>query len=252
MPQSLNLKRSARVLGLLILLTALGFLGWLSLPAGSVSPRAEAALRSNDAVQVTDADAWVFTPRDQSPTTGYIVYPGARVPPPAYAPMAQALAERGHLVTLVRPPLRLSSFNNRLAGPVIESHPEIDTWVLGGHSLGGSSALAYANEHPGRVAGVVLLASRPLGMDLSDQDLPVLALYATRDGILTPSEARAAEARLPPSTRFVPIEGGNHSNFGDYGRPRGDRAARLSREEQQARVVDHVDGFIGELKRPAG
>jgi pimeloyl-ACP methyl ester carboxylesterase len=166
--------------------------------------------------------------------------------------MARALAERGHLVALVRPPLRVSWFNNRLAGPVIASHPEIDTWVLGGHSLGGSSALAYANEHPDRVAGVVLLASRPLGMDLSDQDLPVLALYGTRDGILTPTEARAAAARLPPNTRFVPIEGGNHSNFGDYGRQRGDRAARIAREAQQARVVDRVDGFIGALQRPAG
>jgi hypothetical protein len=42
---------------------------------------------------------------------------------------------------------------------------------------------------------------------------------------------------LPPGTEFIVIEGGNHSQFGWYGDQPGDAEATISREEQQAQVL---------------
>jgi hypothetical protein len=38
---------------------------------------------------------------------------------------------------------------------------------------------------------------------------------------------------LPPTTRWVLIEGGNHSQFGRYGFQPGDRFASVDRDRQQ-------------------
>jgi hypothetical protein len=43
---------------------------------------------------------------------------------------------------------------------------------------------------------------------------------------------------MPPDTRWAPIEGGNHAQFGWYGEQSGDNPATISREAQQAQVVD--------------
>jgi hypothetical protein len=42
---------------------------------------------------------------------------------------------------------------------------------------------------------------------------------------------------LPPGTRWVAIEGGNHGQFGWYGEQAGDNLANISREIQQDQVI---------------
>lgn len=44
--------------------------------------------------------------------------------------------------------------------------------------------------------------------------------------------------------RFVPIEGANHAQFGDYGPQKGDVVARLSLTEQHGRVAEIMLDFI--------
>ena len=43
--------------------------------------------------------------------------------------------------------------------------------------------------------------------------------------------------RLPAATKWVPIRGGNHSQFGYYGFQLGDRRARIPRAAQQAQLL---------------
>lgn len=44
------------------------------------------------------------------------------------------------------------------------------------------------------------------------------------------------------------IEGGNHAQFGNYGRQKGDSGATISREDQQAQAVSAITKYIGQNK----
>ena len=63
------------------------------------------------------------------------------------------------------------------------------------------------------------------------------SIYGTKDGLASLDEIRDSELLLPPDARWVAIEGGNHGQFGCYGPQSGDNPAAISREAQQAQVV---------------
>ncbi|MDD1667977.1 MAG: alpha/beta hydrolase, partial [Methanomicrobiales archaeon] len=166
------MKKSARtalvVLGILLLAGITLFIAWGLTPLGP-APEALAAMESNANVTVQDrGDFIVFTPAGNSPITGFILYPGGHVDHRSYAPIAQEIASRGYMVTIVRMPLSLAVFGTDRADLVITAYPAIRYWIIGGHSLGGSMAASYARGHPLRVQGLALLASYPPdGDDLS-------------------------------------------------------------------------------------
>jgi hypothetical protein len=56
-----------------------------------------------------------------------------------------------------------------------------------------------------------------------------------------------SRANLPTSSKFVVLEGGNHSQFGDYGLQPGDNQAAITRMEQQSRVVEATILFLRSL-----
>jgi hypothetical protein len=43
---------------------------------------------------------------------------------------------------------------------------------------------------------------------------------------------------------IVVIEGGNHAQFGNYGKQKGDPDATISREEQQDKAVEAIKEFL--------
>ena len=60
-------------------------------------------------VAFSDADGWLqYTPVGTTPTTGLIFYPGGKVPPAAYAPAAQAIAEHGYATFVVPMPFSVT------------------------------------------------------------------------------------------------------------------------------------------------
>lgn len=238
--KELGSRRSARW-GLRILIAALlmialatgGFVVWASPPADSIMPEARAALASDNFVTVQTDDWLAFVPNEAKPTTGLIFYQGGRVLAEAYAPLARDIAEEGYLVVIPYAPLNLAIFNTAMATPIIEHYAEIDTWVVGGHSLGGSAAAIYADANPEQVAGLVFVASRPADSSLlDDEDLAVLSIYGTRDNIATLEETESSIPNLPADTEFIAVEGGNHSQFGYYGFQSGDGEATISRTAQ--------------------
>ena len=101
------------------------------------------------------------------PVAGMVFYPGARVQPEAYAPLLTQLAREGVTCVLVKPPLDFALLDIDAADGVREQFPEIGTWLLGGHSLGGVAACEYLAQHGSDCDGVVLLASYP-NSDLTD------------------------------------------------------------------------------------
>jgi hypothetical protein len=164
-------------------------------------------------------------------TTGVLLYGGALVDPRAYAVLAEPLAEEGYTVLI-------PVFANDIAFTLPcgsgrlewaqEAYPDIDSWILAGHSLGGVTAmsdawLALEGGDP-TVAGLVLMAADVEPslcgsddfIDFSTTDLPMAALTATEDGVLNLTRWTENKVFLSNDTIFVSVEGGNHGQFGDY------------------------------------
>jgi pimeloyl-ACP methyl ester carboxylesterase len=216
-----------------------GFVLWASNPAQPMA-QALASLQGSERVAVMEGRWIIFQPVGEPKPTGFVFYPGGLVDARAYAPQALAIAERGYPVVIVPMPLNLAVFGINRANDVMAAFPEIEQWVIGGHSLGGAMAANYTRNHPGAVDGLVFWAAFPADNDsLADQlDLVAYSIYGTLDGLATPEEVRGAASLLPPSATFIPIEGGNHAQFGWYGDQSGDNPATISRAEQQSITVD--------------
>jgi hypothetical protein len=237
------------LIGILVV-AVIGFVAWgLIVPAPM--PEAIAALQSDENVTVTTEPWLIFEPTQETPTTGFIIYPGGRVDPRAYAPQAHALAEQGYLVVIVPMPLNLAVFGSGKAGAVVEAYPEIENWVIGGHSLGGSMAALYAYNHPEQIDGLVLWASYPANSnDLTSSGLKVASISASLDGLATPDKIEASRSLLPASTTWLEIAGGNHAQFGWYGDQAGDNPATITREEQQAQVIQATLDLLKSVGTP--
>lgn len=240
-------RRFAFALFLVLIVVVGGFYIWASTPSGELMPTAIEALESSETVTVTRNAFLVFSPRESTPTTGFIFYPGGRVLADAYAPLGQMIADEGYLVVFVPMPLNLAVFNVDGADAVMEAYPEINHWVIGGHSLGGAMAARYAYTHPDAVDGVVLMAAFPeTQLDFNGRDLAVASIYGSVDGLATVEEVEASKSLLPEGAIFILIEGGNHAQFGWYGAQAGDNDATISRNEQYAQIVT---GTLGVLER---
>jgi pimeloyl-ACP methyl ester carboxylesterase len=238
------LKWALLILLAVVLLVLAGFTIWAYTPPKPM-PEAIAALQSDAQVQVTTSPWLTFTPTGTQPTTGFIFYPGGRVDPRSYAPAARALAEQGYLVTIAPMPFNLAVFKPAAADAVIKAHPEITQWAIGGHSLGGAMAANYVYTHPDAVQGMALWAAYPANNNsLADRQLPVVSIYGTNDGLASQFKVDGTRALLPASTRYVPIEGGNHAQMGWYGPQAGDGTATISREEQQKQVVAATEELL--------
>lgn len=226
--------------GLAVVALAVGaFLLWASTPLGP-SDDALAALASDDRVRASRTGAgYEFRPASAEPTSALVLYPGGRVDLRSYAPFARDVAAAGHLVVVCEMPLSLAVLDLAAADEVLEDHPGIETWVIGGHSLGGAMAASYlGGRQSTEFDGLLLLAAYATeGADLSGRALDVTDVTGSRDTVLDASAHEAGRALLPSDARFIVIRGGNHAQFGSYGAQPGDAEASIPADEQRARTV---------------
>ncbi len=232
----------------LLLLGVGGFTYYVVSGTAEAAPQALNALESTTAVEVSSGDWLTFTPTAQSPTTAFIFYSGGLVERDAYAPQLHAIAAEGYLVIAPELLLNLAFFDSNAAAEIISAYPEIETWAIGGHSLGGVAAAQFASEHPDLIDGLALWASYPNG-DLSDQQLAVVSIYGTADGLVSQEDLDTSRANLPASAEFVAIEGGNHAQFGSYGPQDGDNPAQITTEEQLAEITAVMSDFLSKIGR---
>lgn len=228
-------------LGILIL-SVIVFFMWIS---NSYKPQniAKQALVSDSFVEVSNDDFLSFTPKNINPTKGFILYPGARVEPEAYAPLCKAIAKSGYEVIVVDMPFNFAMFSKDKAKKVIEKYENIEHWAIGGHSLGGVMAAKFASEN-NLIDGVVLLASYPMGDELKNLGKDVLSIWGTKDGVVNFKNLIESKEKLPKDTTFKEIEGANHSQFGDYGKQKGDNDAIISQEEQLNITYKSIVSFL--------
>jgi predicted esterase len=233
-------RRNKIILGSLLVVTVVlvGFVVWAETPLGPMS-EAYDALQSDSTVTVSVGSWLIFSPLSSNASKGFIFYPGGRVNYRSYAPAAHAIAAEGYLCVIVSMPLNLAVFGVNIASEVIKSNPQISSWAIGGHSLGGTMAAQYAYDNPRKIQGLVLWAAYPSsGTNLTKQTLRVTTIYGTNDGLVTSSEIESSLKLLPANTVRVEIAGGNHAQFGWYGEQSGDNAAMITRTSQQSQIIN--------------
>lgn len=237
------------VLSALVVVAVLAFLGWV-LDPHRAEPGPLQRAQDDPAVDVTHGEGLVvLSPTGEPSGTGVVFYSGARVEADAYvAPWVPVVAATG--VTVVLPDLR---FNLALLDPdraegVVSQAPDVQTWYLGGHSMGG----AFAAQHVGtgdtttEWAGLVLWGSYAVAAaDLTDrEDLRVLSVAGDRDGVLPLEEIEGRRSNLPADAVTVTVEGMNHAQFGAYGEQAGDEEPTLSDAEAHEALAEVTTDFL--------
>jgi hypothetical protein len=232
-----------------LLVVAVGLLLWwvLRYPDAEQAPYAEAY--ADPAVEVSwDDRVLILAPASGLGETGVVFYPGAAVPPEAYvATWAPIVADTGVTVFLPEMPLRLAILDSDRAEGVITTWPEITTWWVGGHSLGGAMAASFAGgTDPGELAGLVLFGAYATeGADLAERgDLEVLSVSGSEDGLSTPQDIDQRAAFLPSSTSFVELDGVSHAQFGAYGEQAGDGTPRVTDAQARLLIADAVSPVL--------
>ncbi len=219
--------------GVILLITAL----WYVNDYYHTDENVQEYLQKKDSVSVTEMSDGLYLdgPGDNA---AMIFYPGAKVEYTAYLPLLSDLAEQGIDCFLIKMPCNLAFFGQNKAKKIMDSY-EYDYWYLSGHSLGGAMAASYASGHLESLNGLVLLAAYPT-KSLKSDSFSVLSLYGSEDGVLNMEKMEEGKAYMPVDYAEVCIEGGNHAQFGNYGEQKGDHAADISREEQQAQTVEAI------------
>lgn len=242
MKERKTLKRIMKIIGIVLVVFIIGILIYLG-QYYHADQTAHEALNSNDQVNVSEKDnLTIFTPTTGQDEIGIIFYPGGKVEDIAYAPLMQALAKKGLTAVIVKMPFNLAVLNPNGADAVMEALPEINHWIIGGHSLGGAMASDYVAGHEDKVEGLVLMGAYP-NEDLALSNHPVLSLYGSNDQVLNRQAFEAAKVKMPSATTLYEISGGNHSGFGNYGQQAGDGTASISSAEQQAIAVEKILGI---------
>jgi hypothetical protein len=225
-----------RLVGVLVSAAVLGGLVWLQ-PFSATDAGASAMAGAPDVRVVDVPSGIVLSPRGDRPARGFVFQPGARVDPRAYVPILTEVSRAGYLVVVVKQPFELALLATGAPANVMDSHPEVTRWAVGGHSLGGVAAAEYVAAEPGRVHGLVLWASYPVGSLAARTDLAAASVSGSRDRLTTPAEVAGSRALLPASTVFTVVEGAVHSSFGDYGTQPGDGTPTVDHAEAQRQVV---------------
>ena len=234
--------RALRLVGSLLaaVLTALGvgLLAWLRpFPADQVALDAMSSTRevrvSSSATRITLTP--IADPSGRGPRVGLVFQPGARVDARAYVALLRRVSAQGILVVVVKQPMGIGSTATDAPAEVIEDHPEVRRWYVGGHSLGGVVASGFATDNTEDVSGLLLWASYP--RDPVPSAVAVTSIFGTEDALTTPRDVEESRAQLPEATRYVAVEGAVHAFFGDYGEQPGDGEPTVSREAAQDQVL---------------
>lgn len=227
-----------------IVLAVGGMVVWSQVGVMAAEPVPLESVRENPDITVEDADEGiVLAPADGDSEIGLVFIPGAKVDPWAYAAILQGVVAEGDVtVVITRPWLNLAFFDLRGLDSFTSAAPDIDAWVVGGHSLGGVRACQLATD-----ADALLLFASYCATDLSETDLTVLSLSGSEDDLSTPEEIADARPLLPADAELIEIDGASHASFGDYGPQSGDGPPTISDEEMHERVTELLDAFTAEL-----
>lgn len=174
--------------------------------------------------------------------TALIFYPGAKIEYTSYLPMLNEISSQGIDCYLVEMPLNLAVFGADRAGQIIEN-TNYSHYFISGHSVGGSMAAKYASNND-KIEGLILLAAYP-----SDEvKIPTLSVYGSKDKILNQKTYNDSKKLINNTFEEHIISGGNHAQFGNYGKQDGDGTASITSSVQQNETAHIILNFINKKK----
>ncbi|MDN3496306.1 alpha/beta hydrolase [Planococcus sp. APC 4015] len=232
------------VVGGLFVAGVVGIVIWSQVGVMAAEPEPLAAVRADDRIVVTDdAAGIVMAPASGSTDVGLVFIPGAKVDPWAYAAkLSGVVADDGVTVVITKPWLNLAFFDLRPLDAFTGLAPDIDTWIVGGHSLGGVRSCMLAQD-----ADALALFASYCASDLSGSGLPVLSIGGSEDGLSTPQKIAEARDLLPDSAQLEEIDGAAHSSFGDYGLQAGDGTPTISDDDMTAQLTALIGAFAASV-----
>lgn len=193
---------------------------------------AVSAMQSDSVTQLGDR---LITVSPEAPSnTAIMFYPGAKVEYFAYLPLMEKIKDSsGVICILVKMPFNMAIFDPNAAEEIMNQFPEIDNWYIAGHSMGGAMASDYASSNQDKVKGLILLGAYIYGDFPEDKALTIYGSFNT-----------SVAEKINYTENIVVIEGGNHAQFGNYGKQKGDVDATISRDEQQNIAAEAIKNFI--------
>lgn len=229
-------------LGTLVVAAVVGIVVYSQVGVMAAEPDPLAAVRADDRIAIADDGAGIVLAPAQAEGgagTGLVFVPGAKVAPWAYAAILSGLVTDDDLtVVITKPWLNLAFFDLRPLSTFTDLAPDVGTWMVGGHSLGGVKACQLASD-----ADALVLFASYCANDLSGSALPVLSLAGAEDGLSTPQKIADARHLLPADATMVEIPGASHASFGDYGPQAGDGTPTATDAEVRS-VVTEQDGDL--------
>lgn len=196
----------------------------------------EAIIQANDTRVEYKDNLTILYPQDQADrneSIGLIFYPGGKVEDKAYLPLLLQLSDLGITCVMAEMPGNLAVLNIDAADDIYPQFPNIKSWYLAGHSLGGAMASQYSEDNHDKIQGLILMGAYPV----NTAPVKSVAIYGTHDIKLDLDKVALAQ-------HVYEIKDGNHAYFGDYGEQDGDGQAKISRASQQSQTVEIVKQVI--------
>ena len=190
-------------------------------------------------IHITDDGGVEILPLNEYADAGLVFYVGAQITPDAYIPLMAKIAEEGYACFIPNLTFNMAALEPKAADDIIAAHPEIRSWILAGHSMGGLTASGYADDHRDTVDGLILVAAYT-NRDMSDAETPVLAVFGDTDGLMNKKLYYKRLVWNPADFEEYVIPGANHAQYGDYGRQPRDNDAVISAEEQRSQTAEII------------
>jgi len=245
------MKKALKIIGIIGVVLVVGMYAYLSITTArnNAAPAAEAlaAMESDAQVTVEYGDYLTLTPAAAGPKTGIVFYPGAYCDIRGYTPIWKEIAAQGYLVVIAKMPFDFAIFSPNAADGVRAAHPEIEEWIIAGHSMGGAMAGVYADNNRDNLAGVIVFDSYPPGSNsLADVDFPILLFERARlDG--SRSQKFIDNANLyPASAELILIPGAQHMYYGSFdgGAYKEEWESGIERDAMQRIVINGITAWL--------
>ena len=198
---------------------------------------------------------WSFIPKDFNFTNkvGIVYHPGAYYDERAYAPILREMAEAGYPAFLLDVPVSFSILAPFRADLVMREYPQIETWVVAGHGLGGMVASLYTQFRRSKynIEGLALFSAAPCPLicNLKWTDIKAISLWGNQDGITTQEKWEGGASSLPDDAKFVEIDGGNNSQMSYLSTTQtNDGDATITQDTQQAIVQTELKTLLAAVQ----
>ena len=191
------------------------------------------AVMQSEAVTRVEDNFIMLSPTEPG-DSAIIFYPGAKVEYISYLPLLEKIKQSSNVTCiLVKMPFNMAIFDQNAADNIIGMFPNIDNWYIAGHSMGGAMASDYASKNQDKIKGLILLGAYIYGNYPAENSLTIYGSFNT-----------SVEEKINYTENIITIKGGNHAQFGNYGKQKGDPDATISSEEQQNIAVEAIQEFL--------